>query len=353
MELGVVDRALRTVFEGNLIEFQEIVKEFPTIVKFFKDGETFLHLAVDDGQEAITEYLLNAGSDPNTKNEGGETPLHLAIFRGYSTLVTLLLSHKADPFIQNTEGKSSFQYAQEYSSPQIRSQLQHYFDKDLNTDDWNYSESSDFSDETLTLTKKLSDTDLQIIFTEPSIIEESTHYSALNLNLKGTLIEHLDTKNNFSNEDIFDFLHETGLRKYFKSLFRAGFDSFEWMFIQMRTPVRIDHEILSEAGVDCKQDREKLIREIESRSAGFEYNKDFDGLLGLLYETDLHEYYNSFMKHAIVDLQALALFANESPVEFDAFLQDSIKMHKIGHRIRITGVLRGIEVPKKRLCSLL
>lgn len=353
MDLKVVDRALRTVFEGDLNEFTSIVKEFPTIVRFFKDGETFLHLAVDDGQEAISEYLLYAGSDPNIKNEGGETPLHLAIFRGYSTLVTLLLSHKADPFIQNSEGKSSFQYAQEYNNPQITLLLQRYLDKDLNTDDWSYSESSDFSDESLTPNKKLSDTDLQIIFSEPSIIEESTHYSAACLNTKIGMIEHLETKNNFANEEIFNFLHENGLRKYFKVLFNEGFDNYEWLFIQMQTPVRIDHEILRMAGMDCKTDREKLLRQIDSRSATFEYNNDYSGVLGLLYETDLVRFYEFFSKYNIVDLQALALLANENPVQFDSFLKDSIKMHKIGHRIRILGVLQSIQLPKKRLCSLL
>lgn len=357
MDDKVVDRAVINVLAGNLSEIQIIVKEHPEIIDEFKDGENLLHLAVDNGQESITKFLLNAGCDSNSKNGEGESALHMAIFRGYSNLVNLLFQHNANPYIVNSENKSAFEYSKDYFNTEVNALLQQYLEKELICEDLDYSlslsEESKSLIEPSTVNKLSPENEIAISFTEPSIVEESTHYSALCSNLKYVQVDRLETKSYTSSEDILDFLHEIKLRKYFRVLYKEGFDNFEWFFLQMLTPVKIDHKVLKMAGIDSKTDRNVLIKELEIRALEYKLKKNFNEILELFLVTGLEQYFFNFSSSKTFTLQDLIKLASEDPAQLDSLLKDSIKISKLGHRIRILGALQSLSTPKQQLCYLL
>ncbi|XTI83325.1 ankyrin repeat-containing domain protein [Cenococcum geophilum] len=62
------------------------------------NGWTLLmHAAACQSREAIVEFLLNQGADPNTKDGEWETPLFKVTSRGGEATTRLLLEHDADP----------------------------------------------------------------------------------------------------------------------------------------------------------------------------------------------------------------------------------------------------------------
>jgi len=68
------------------------------------NGNCALHIAAQNGQYDICEWLLSVRADVNTANRTGNTPLHMAISYGYKQLIHLLLHSKADPHIKNKDG---------------------------------------------------------------------------------------------------------------------------------------------------------------------------------------------------------------------------------------------------------
>ena len=62
------------------------------------------------GNRAI-DLLLDAGSDPNIKNNAGKTPLHLAVAIGYGYSIDSLLSKGANPSIVDRKGRTPQQIA--------------------------------------------------------------------------------------------------------------------------------------------------------------------------------------------------------------------------------------------------
>lgn len=56
-----------------------------------------MHAAACQGREAIVEFLLNQGADPNTKDGEWEAPLFKVASRGGEATARLLLEHDADP----------------------------------------------------------------------------------------------------------------------------------------------------------------------------------------------------------------------------------------------------------------
>lgn len=68
-------------------------------------GFTPLHVAAGLNRQAMTEYLLLAGADPNAKDSRG-TALHAAVVQGHAVIVTLLLEAGADPNATDQSGRT-------------------------------------------------------------------------------------------------------------------------------------------------------------------------------------------------------------------------------------------------------
>ena len=74
---------------------------------------TALHGAVARRDADIAKLLLDAGADPNARQERGFAPLHDAAANGISPLVELLLQHGARPDAKTDDGKTAADMAAE------------------------------------------------------------------------------------------------------------------------------------------------------------------------------------------------------------------------------------------------
>lgn len=73
------------------------------------NGNTLLHIAVQQGLKGISKLLLRRLADINAKNHAGNTPLHYAFEYGFEELGNYLISKGADPTIQNAQGLTCYE----------------------------------------------------------------------------------------------------------------------------------------------------------------------------------------------------------------------------------------------------
>ena len=75
------------------------------------NGTTPLHMGVQNGNPVVTSHLLAAGSDPNAVDNDGYTPLHLAHWNENARVTVLLLDAGADPHTLSNDGWTPFHSA--------------------------------------------------------------------------------------------------------------------------------------------------------------------------------------------------------------------------------------------------
>jgi ankyrin repeat protein len=80
---------------------------------------TALHAGASRGGPEIVRMLLEAGADPNTKQERGFVPLHSAAANGNAAIVELLLKHGAVADAKADDGKSPADLAAEAGHKEI------------------------------------------------------------------------------------------------------------------------------------------------------------------------------------------------------------------------------------------
>jgi hypothetical protein len=105
---------LREAVENDLAEAERLVRTDPSIVAARNSiGETALHYLVfeDDVQAAV--WLLEHGSDLETRNDFGATPLLEAARLGYGAMCRLLVARGANPRARDQVGDTPVVHAAE------------------------------------------------------------------------------------------------------------------------------------------------------------------------------------------------------------------------------------------------
>jgi uncharacterized protein len=89
---------------GDMDTVREMLAGDPALVRSKIEWEfTALHGVAGEEQFEMAEYLLDAGADPNARNDEGITPLHLA---AYPEMVGLLVRRGADINVRANDGRT-------------------------------------------------------------------------------------------------------------------------------------------------------------------------------------------------------------------------------------------------------
>jgi uncharacterized protein len=82
-----------------------------------------LHSAAAASNNGAALALLEAGADPNARQQGGFTPLHAAAQNGSRELAEALLARGADPAARTDEGKIAADFAREQGHDELAALL--------------------------------------------------------------------------------------------------------------------------------------------------------------------------------------------------------------------------------------
>ena len=85
-----------------------------------------LHSAVESGNPALLDLLLEHGARPDPREFLGATPLHSAAARGNRQMVERLLKAGADPRLKTKEGKMAADLARQYGHQELAVWLANY-----------------------------------------------------------------------------------------------------------------------------------------------------------------------------------------------------------------------------------
>jgi len=109
---GSGDTVFNHITAGDMEKLQKLINKNPSLInKKDEDGDTPLHLAAEEGQTIIAEFLISKGAKVNGKSNNKETPLHLAAEKGHLEMVRLLIKKGADINIKNEKGETPLEIA--------------------------------------------------------------------------------------------------------------------------------------------------------------------------------------------------------------------------------------------------
>lgn len=105
---------------GDIVLIDQLIKECGYIDSPNEEGYTPLHLAVFNGDLAVTKLLLLGGANPNfCCLSTYESPLHFAAIHGDKSLMMLLLKHGADVNLCNRKKITPLEELLNYRHEQV------------------------------------------------------------------------------------------------------------------------------------------------------------------------------------------------------------------------------------------
>lgn len=97
------------------------------------DGKTLLHLAVQENESTVVQYLLKRGENPNVADLEGNTPMHIAAAEGYVEMVQTLMAAGGDINHATLNNVTPLQAAVEQNRPIMIKAMTQKFHAQVNT----------------------------------------------------------------------------------------------------------------------------------------------------------------------------------------------------------------------------
>lgn len=104
--MSIFSNIISYIKNGDLISLNDYIEKYSVGINGYcpkfdletmdHHGYTLLNLASEYGQKEIVEFLIEKGSNVNTKNRAQKTPLHIACGGQYVDIVRLLIKNKAN-----------------------------------------------------------------------------------------------------------------------------------------------------------------------------------------------------------------------------------------------------------------
>jgi hypothetical protein len=104
------------ILQQNLVSLKQMIATNGAIVRLHADWDkaTLLHIAARSHSPEMVKILLEAGSDPNARDDQLRTALHDAyIFDASPEILQLLRQYGADPEVRDAYGKTALAYSDE------------------------------------------------------------------------------------------------------------------------------------------------------------------------------------------------------------------------------------------------
>ena len=111
-EAECVERLFVTAQNGDTYTLKRLLDAGGDPTCYYVDtGNTVLHWATSNGHANAIAMLIEAGADPNARNNNLITPLHLAAGIGHTEAIAVLVNAGANPNVPDKSGDVSLHYA--------------------------------------------------------------------------------------------------------------------------------------------------------------------------------------------------------------------------------------------------
>ncbi|KAL1519292.1 hypothetical protein AB1Y20_022819 [Prymnesium parvum] len=98
--------------EGDALALRSMLTHNPeALTSVWTDNNSLLHMAAEEGHEAVVDMLLGMGAVTSRVNAEGQTPLHLAAMNGHKRVISQLLRHGGSPHTVDEDGQSPLHVA--------------------------------------------------------------------------------------------------------------------------------------------------------------------------------------------------------------------------------------------------